>query len=193
MEKNLLTYHGGLWNDTCSITSKYYYYYNIWFLPGGDKMKLFKKVALIAATAMIALGVTTVNAGTAKNGYDKQKVVYHVNNIHTATGALRNVKNHLNALGDKNIEIIVVTHSSGAFALVDGSMGKKNKKTGKVYDFKDVIATLSNRGVKFQICANTIRGKKIDKNKINVNAEIIPSGVAQVAFLQQKGYLYVKP
>jgi hypothetical protein len=50
-------------------------------------MKLFKKVALIAATAMIALGVTTVNAGTAKNGYDKQKVVYHVNNIHTATGA----------------------------------------------------------------------------------------------------------
>ena len=156
-------------------------------------MKLLKKVALIAATTMIAFGVTTVNAGTAKNGYDKQKVVYHVNNIHTATGALRNVKNHLNALGDKNAEIIVVTHSSGAFAMVDGAMGKKNKKTGKVYDFKDMVATLANRGVKFTICANTIRGKKIDKNKINENAEIIPSGVAHVAHLQQKGYLYVKP
>jgi len=55
------------------------------------------------------------------------------------------------------------------------------------------IAGLANRGVKFTICANTIRGKKINKNLINENAEIIPSGVAEVAFLQQKGYLYVKP
>ena len=150
----------------------------------------FTKAVLLAAT-LVGLSFTA-QAGSAKNGYDKQRVVYHVNNIHTATGALRNAKNHLNAVGDKNIEVIVVTHSSGAFALVDGSMGKKNKK-GKVYNFNDTIAGLANRGVKFQICANTIRGKKINKNKINENAEIIPSGVAHVAHLQQKGYLYVKP
>ena len=154
---------------------------------------------LVVATALLSLVATTAFAagpakdGTAKNGYLKSKVVYHVNNIHTATGALRNVKNHLNAVGDKNIELIVVTHSSGAFALVDGAMGKKNKKTGKVYNFADTIASLANRGVKFEICANTIRGKKINKNLINENAEIIPSGVAEVAFLQQKGYMYVKP
>ncbi len=160
---------------------------------GGDNMKLLTKAGVLALAAAVGLGVSSVQAGTAKNGYDKQKVVYHVNNIHTATGALRNVKNHLNALGDKNIEVIVVTHSSGAFALVDGAMGKKNKKTGKVYNFSDTIASLANRGVKFQICANTIRGKKIDKSKINMHAEIVPSGVAQVAHLQQMGYLYVKP
>jgi len=156
-------------------------------------MMKFTKAGILALAAVVGLGVSTAQAGSAKNGYDKQKVVYHVNNIHTATGALRNVKNHLNALGDKNVEIIVVTHSSGAFAMVDGAMGKKNKKTGKVYNFNDTIAGLANRGVKFQICANTIRGKKIDKNKVNENAEIIPSGVAHVAHLQQKGYLYVKP
>jgi len=148
--------------------------------------------ALIIASALIGLSVSAVQAGTANNGYDKQKVVYHVNDINKATGAFRNAKNHLNAVGDKNIEMIIVTHSSGAFALVQGSMGKKNKK-GKVYNFTDQVAGLANRGVKFQICANTIRGKKIDKNKINENAEIIPSGVAQVAHLQQRGYLYVKP
>lgn len=153
----------------------------------------FSKAGILALAAVVGLGVSTAQAGSAKNGYDKQKVVYHVNNIHTATGALRNVKNHLNALGDKNVEIIVVTHSSGAFAMVDGAMGKKNKKTGKVYNFSDTIAGLANRGVKFQICANTIRGKKINKNKVNEHAEIIPSGVAHVAHLQQKGYLYVKP
>lgn len=146
---------------------------------------------LVMAVSLLGLAATA-QAGTAKNGYDKQKVVYHVNNIHTATGALRNVKNHLNAVGDENIEVIVVTHSSGAFALVDGAMGKKDKN-GKVYNFNDTIASLANRGVKFQMCANTIRGKKIDKNKINSYAEIIPSGVAQVAHLQQRGYLYVKP
>ncbi len=155
-------------------------------------MLKFTKAAMIALAALIGLGATTANAGTANNSYDKQKVVYHVNNIHTAKGALRNVKNHLNAVGDENIDLIVVTHSSGAFALVDGAMGKKDK-SGKVYDFRDQIASLANRGVKFQICANTIKGKKIDKSKINENAEIVPSGVAQVAHLQQHGYLYVKP
>ena len=155
-------------------------------------MKLSMTKALIIASALIGLSVSAVQAGTANNGYDKQKVVYHVNDINKATGAFRNAKNHLNAVGDKNIEMIIVTHSSGAFALVQGSMGKKNKK-GKVYNFTDQVAGLANRGVKFQICANTIRGKKIDKNKINENAEIIPSGVAQVAHLQQRGYLYVKP
>ena len=157
------------------------------------------KKGIIVASALLSLVATSAFAagpakdGSAKNGYLKSKVVYHVNNVHTATGAFRNVKNHLNAVGDKNIEIIVVTHSSGAFALVDGAMGKKNKKTGKVHNFTDQIASLANRGVKFTICANTIRGKKINKNLINENAEIIPSGVAEVAFLQQKGYMYVKP
>ena len=158
-----------------------------------------KKALSLATVAMLALGAASVQAagpkkeGTALNGYDTQKVVYHINDVHSAGGAFRNIKNHLNALGDKNVEIIVVTHSSGAFALVDGAMGKKDKKTDKPYNFKDQIAGLAARGVQFTICANTIKGKKIDKNKINEYAEIVPSGVAEVAFLQQKGYVYVKP
>lgn len=156
-------------------------------------MKLLSKAALIAAGVTMAASAYAVDSSQpAKNGYNQQKVVYHVNDVHTAKGALRNVKNHLNALGDENIEVIVVTHGSGAFAMVDGAMGKKDKK-GNVYTFNDEIATLANRGVKFNICANTIRGKKIPKEKINEHAEVVPSGVAHVAHLQQKGYLYVKP
>lgn len=152
----------------------------------------FSKTFLLLVTLALGLAMSNVQAGTAKNGYSKQKVVYHVNNIHSAKGAFRNVKNHLNAVGDENLDIIVVTHSSGAFALVDGAMGKKDKK-GKTYSFNDTIASLANRGVKFQICANTIRGKKIDKNKISEYAEVVPSGVAQVAELEQNGYVYLKP
>lgn len=151
------------------------------------RIGIFVLVTVFLSSSFIA------QAGDAKNGYQKQKVVYHINNVHSAKGALRNIKNHLNAVGDDNAEIIVVTHSSGAFALVEGAMGKKDKKTGKAYEFDGAISELANRGVKFDICANTIRGKKIDKNKINMHAKIVPSGVAEVVHLQQQGYLYVKP
>ena len=150
-------------------------------------MKSITKMSLVIAAAVLLLVNVSAIAGKAKNGYDTQKVVYHINNLQTAYGALRNVKNHLNALGDKNVEIRVVTHSSGAFALVEGMKDKKG------HTFSDNIAALANRGVKFYICANTIRGKKIDKAKINLNAKVVPSGVAEVAHLQQKGFLYVKP
>ena len=145
---------------------------------------------IMALLSVVGLGVVLSACATsepAKNGYNKQKVVYHLNDIDSAFGALRNAKNHLNALGDENIELIVVTHSKGAFTLVDGSKDAKGRS------MTDTIQKLSNRGVKFQICANTIRGKKIDKNKINLNAEVIPSGVAQISHLQDQGYTYVKP
>ena len=153
--------------------------------------RVMKKVLTGAAASVVAISLVGCTAQQelkpAKNGYYQQKVVYHINDVNKAFGALRNVKNHLNALGDENVEIIVVTHSSGAFAMVDGTKDKKGKTFG------DTIQTLSDRGVKFNICANTIRGKKINKNKINLHASVVPSGVAEVAHLQQKGYMYVKP
>lgn len=161
-------------------------------------MKL--KALLLAFAGILTLSMTTAYAAdkhidikkAAKNGYHQIHVVYHINDVKEATGALRNAKNHLDAVGDENIDMIVVTHSSGAYLLVDGAMGEKDKE-GKPYDFRDAVASLANRGVKFQICANTIKGKKIPKDKISEYAEIVPSGVATVAELQNKGYAYVKP
>ncbi|NIR28649.1 MAG: hypothetical protein GWN84_04880 [Gammaproteobacteria bacterium] len=152
--------------------------------------RMLRKILMITSLAVVGASLAAC-AGQqlkpAKHGYYQQKVAYHINNIDSAWGGLRNVRNHLNAVGDENAEIIVVTHSSGAFALVDGA------KDSKGHTFSGKVQELANRGVKFQICANTIRGKKIPKNKINLNAQVVPSGVAQVAHLQQMGYTYVKP
>ena len=154
-------------------------------------MKNMKTGLKLAAVA--TLGVALVGCGgaadrkKAENGYKAQKVVYHMNDLNWGYRGLRNMKNHLNALGDKNLDAIMVFHSSGGFILVDG------KKDKKGHTFSDQIQALANRGVKFRLCANTVRGKKIPKDKINLNAEIIPSGVAEVAELQHKGYVYVKP
>ncbi len=156
-------------------------------------------------TALVLVGALSLSVATAfaadkaidakkdaKNGYHQQRVIYHINDVHNAKAALRNAKNHLEAVGDENIDLVVVTHSSGALALVDGTMGEKDKE-GKAIDLRDDIASLANRGVRFQICANTIKGMKIPKEKISEFAEIIPSGVATVSELQLKGYTYVKP
>lgn len=154
-------------------------------------MLTIKKTLTLAAAGVVAVALTgcagTAERGAAKNGYHKQKVVYHMNDINWGYRGLRNMKNHLNALGDENLDAVMVFHSSGGFILVDG------KKDKKGHEFGDLIQGLANRGVKFALCANTVRGKKIPKDKINLNAEIVPSGVAEVAELQHKGYVYIKP
>ncbi len=139
------------------------------------------------AAVLLFAGGGAIYAAEEGNGYSRQKVVYHINDLESASAALGNVRNHLNAVGDDRAEIVVVTHSDGAYLLVEGSQDAK----GRMFDAS--IQQLADRGVKFQICNNTIVGKKIDTSKLNMNAEIVPSGVAQVAHLQQQGFVYVKP
>ncbi len=147
---------------------------------------MLKSVTRFTLIALAVFGLAGMGLATA-GGEGKQKVVYHINDIEKANGALRNVKNHLNAAGDDKVDIVVVTHSAGGMTLVEGSTDSRGNSFGSD------IQALANRGVRFQICNNTIEGKNIDRNKIDLNAEVVPSGVAQLANLQQQGYVYIKP
>ena len=53
-------------------------------------------------------------------GYGKQKVVYHINvdNPKQNAGALRNIQNHINAVGVEDIDIRVVMHGNGLAVLM---------------------------------------------------------------------------
>lgn len=155
----------------------------------------FNNIFTASGFALVAVLLLSACSGSnnykslkpAKNGFKQQHVLYHLNNLNNANATLRNVKNHLNAVGEENAKITVVTHNSGAFTLVDGSVDRRGRS------FESKIQTLANRGVVFEICANTIRGKNIDKSKINMHAQIVPSGAARVIDLQQQGYHYIKP
>jgi len=147
----------------------------------------YVKLAL-AAICAIALWGGAASAGD----YGKQKVVYHINydggeGNKAYTGALRNIQNHINAVGAENLQVKVVLHGDGVWLL----------REAKSDDGVQVaVASLKGQNVEFNICANTLKGKKIDYDKDLYEVfeeDIVPSGVAELSHLQQQGYTYIKP
>nr|CAA6830346.1 MAG: Blr3520 protein homolog, hypothetical protein [uncultured Thiotrichaceae bacterium] len=149
------------------------------------------------------LGVTLLFSGalTAEERYEKQKVVYHINNDNPKqnTGALRNIQNHINAVGAKNLDLKVVLHGNGLALLVlpDALKDLPKFKNGNATDeMSATIDHLKGQGVTFNVCANTVKGRQvnIEDHLYNVEeSDIVPSGVAELAHLQSQGYTYIKP
>ena len=139
--------------------------------------------ALILATAPMTFVASVANAGTEIEV--QEKVVYHVNDYTVARVAMRNIENHLNAAPDA--KIVVVTHGKGIDFLLNGAQDEKGA-------YEPQVAGLKNRGVTFDVCQNTLKGRKLDDSAVIMEAQVVPSGVAEIGKLQAKeGYVYIKP
>lgn len=139
----------------------------------------FIGLALLLATAP-ALG---------DGGYGKQKVVYHLNSDEdrTLNMALINIQNHISAVGRDKIDLVVVMHGDGV-----GLLRQANSSP----DLQARIRGLKHQGMRQRVCQNTLKNKKLDyqRDLFDVSREdLVPSGVAELARLQQQGYVYVKP
>ena len=153
------------------------------------------RVVLVTVLAAVMSG----NA-IADDRYGKQKVVYHINYDDPAAqaGALRNIQNHINAVGAANLDLKVVMHGKGLTLLLtpDAVSRTKLKQGNATEELQAKIAGLKDQGVAFQVCSNTLKGKQVDytQDLYDVDeADIVPSGVAELARLQGLGYAYVKP
>lgn len=149
------------------------------------------KKFLAILTAVLTVGAFQTGALAA----DKQKVVYHINggDAKQNLAAMRNIQNHINAVcakGDdcsKKLDLRVVMHGDGLNLV-------KEAKTNK--ELSSNIDKLKLQGVAFNVCKNTLTGKKLDYKKDLYDVsdkEIVPSGVAQLAILQSQGFAYIKP
>jgi intracellular sulfur oxidation DsrE/DsrF family protein len=133
--------------------------------------------------------------------YGKQKVVYHINydNPKLQQGALRNIQNHINAVGAENLDLKVVLHGNGLAMLLEPQAHErvpKFKHANADQSMTAKISGLKDQGVAFHVCANTVRGRKVDveNDLYDVSSgDIVPSGVAELAKLQAEGYTYIKP
>jgi hypothetical protein len=135
------------------------------------------------------LGLLALGAVGCVTTPEKQKVVYHVNgnDDKVLNATLGNIQNHINAVGKDNLDLRVVMHGNG-LALV------QKAKTDE--GMKSKIDNLKLQGVAFNVCGNTLKSKKIDyKTDLHdvKQSDIVPSGVAEIAILQSKGFAYVKP
>ena len=142
-------------------------------------------ISLIAALPVIGYGPLA----DADTGYGKQKVVYHINydDPKKQKGALRNIQNHINAVEQENLDLRVVMHGNGLSLLM---------RANEDANFESRVLNLKDQGIGFKVCANTLRGRKIsyEDDLFDVDKEdIVPSGVAEIAHLQARGYSYVKP
>ena len=149
--------------------------------------------SLIFAFAIAAIGfVTFASDAQAQDRYGKQKVVYHINYDGGAEdkayrGALRNIQNHINAVGAENMDIKLVLHGNGLGVL---SQAKTNQM------LQGQVLELKGQNVAIHVCNNTLQGRKIsyENDLFDVFEEdIVPSGVAELSHLQMQGYTYIKP
>jgi intracellular sulfur oxidation DsrE/DsrF family protein len=148
-------------------------------------MVCFKKIVLLGAVLGLTglVGCATTDSG--KGGF-AEKVVYHVNDSAIAGLAMNNVKNHLSA--NPQAHIVVVTHGKGIDFLLEGATDDK----GNPYNIR--VQELKAKGVSFDVCNNTLVGRKIDPKTVLAEAVIVPSGVAELSKLQSlERYSYVKP
>ncbi len=115
------------------------------------------------------------------------KVVYHLSEgLAQASRSMANIRNHLSA--DPTAKIVVVTHGPGIDFLLDGAVNPKGQP------YSGDVADLVGRGVEFRVCNNTLAARSISKDKVAMEAQIVPSGVAEVARLQAKeGFVYIHP
>ena len=155
----------------------------------------------ILSACLVSLCLLMATATSANERYGKQKVVYHINydNPKQQAGALRNVQNHINAVGAENLDLKIVLHGNGLALLLEPDSLAKLKKFKHANANETMTAkidSLKDQGVDFNVCANTVRGRKVDLETDLYNVDkkdVVPSGVAEVARLQAMGYSYIKP
>ena len=138
-----------------------------------------------SATPTAAINATATATATATEA--PVKVVYHLSEgTAQASRALNNIRNHIEA--DPSVKIVVVALSGGVDFLLDGAQDAQGRA------FAGPIAELSNRGVKFLVCNNTLTVRGIAKEKVALEASLVPAGVAEVARLQfREGFAYLRP
>ncbi|MFN7085397.1 MAG: DsrE family protein [Burkholderiales bacterium] len=115
----------------------------------------------------------------------EEKMVYHVASGTDIETALRNVANHIAT--SPRARLVVVAHNNGVDFLLRGA---KNRG-GSLYE--PSVAQLKAQGVDFRVCQNTLIRRHIEADAVIPEAQLVPSGIAEISRLQtQEGYAYMK-
>jgi intracellular sulfur oxidation DsrE/DsrF family protein len=118
----------------------------------------------------------------AQNDNKEHKIVIQLNTADTSawSSTIGNIKN-IQKVWPTLLKIEVVVHGKAIDFLVKD----------KTY-FANEIAGLTNEGIVFSACENTMRKHKIVKTDLLTVANTVPSGVVEVLMKQEQGWSYLK-
>jgi intracellular sulfur oxidation DsrE/DsrF family protein len=54
------------------------------------------------------------------------------------------------------------------------------------------IKALHEKGVRFVVCENTMKNRKITKDQLIPEVEYVPAGIAEIVEKQEQGWSYIK-
>ena len=136
--------------------------------------------------AVLLAAATLFAAAIPSRAEDAVKVVYHLSDEQSATLAMFNISNHLSA--DPGAKIVLVALSRGVKVFSFGAQDA----TGRPY--AEWVEQLTAKGVEFRVCQNSLSAYKLMKEDLVDKVRIVPSGVAEIARLQNReGYAYIRP
>jgi len=108
--------------------------------------------------------------------------------FHISTGdefaqklVLNNAQNLANFYGPDKVDIEIVAYGPGLRTLF------------KVNVFSKRIQQMSDAGITFSACANTMKGMGRDTASLNKVAKVVPGGVVRIMELQEAGWTYIRP
>ena len=157
-------------------------------------MKILVCLCLALGFALRALGAAAatdpLNDAPPAGYYAFQKVVYQNDSGWPDDRGyfdrlLRNLAAHI-AATDGKVEIRVVSFSAGVKLF---QLAKTDAELAASID------SLRSKGVRFLVCRNTLKGMNLRLDDLYgvQSADIVPSGVAEIARLQGMGFVYVHP
>jgi len=120
--------------------------------------------------------------------YAPQQVVYHVNygEISRINATLRNINNHIEAVGEDAIDLKVVVHGPALEYFIAASNDQ---------DKQMALDSLRFQNVQFLICKNTLLSYQLTREDLyEVEKEdLVQAGLPAIVALQQAGYIYLRP
>ena len=105
--------------------------------------------------------------------------------LEQAYEGLINIQNVLEL--DPKMRFVVVGYGKAIHFLLNGT------KTPKGALFEGVIGDLSNQGVQFKACLNTLTFLNIPRSRVVLEAGFVQTGVYELVKLQSEGWYYIKP
>ena len=111
------------------------------------------------------------------------KVVFQLNKAEDAPTILRFVTNYLAV--EPNAQVAVVGYAGG----IDFMLKDARDPNGKPY--ADQLAALTDRGVAFKVCNNTLKARNLTSAAVSPPATVVPGAVNEIIRLQtREGYAY---